>query len=69
MVQGTVQSYDSSRGFGSIHPDDGGQDVFVHQGALGSASYEGLTPGQRVDFDLVMGPNGPRAKSVRPASA
>jgi len=67
MVTGTVRQYDTACGFGLILRDDGGGDVFVHQGALGRASYEGLAAGQRVDFDVVIGPNGPRAKGVRPA--
>ena len=67
MATGTVQQYDTARGFGFIDPDDGSPEVFVHQGALGRKTYEGLTVGQRVDFEVESGPNGPRAKSVRAA--
>ena len=67
MASGTVQRYDTARGFGFIEPDDGSPEVFVHQGALGNATYEGLTAGQRVDFVVERGPNGPRAKSVTSA--
>jgi cold shock protein len=65
MATGTVQRYDTARGFGSIKPDDGGTEVFVHRSVLGASSYEGLTTGQRVDFEPESGPKGPRAKSVR----
>jgi CspA family cold shock protein len=67
MATGTVQRYDTARGFGTITPDDGSALVFVHQSALGRLSYAGLAAGQRVDFDAELGPKGPRARTVRSA--
>jgi CspA family cold shock protein len=67
MATGTVQRYDTARGFGIIAPDDGSTMVFVDQRALGRLSYAGLTAGQRVDFDSEVGPKGPRARTVRSA--
>jgi CspA family cold shock protein len=65
MATGTVERYDTTRGFGSIKLDDGTADVFVHHSALGHSSYEGLTVGQRVQFEPESGSKGPRATSVR----
>ena len=49
MARGTVQRYDTSRGVGSIEPDDGSADVLVHHSPLGASSNEGLGAGQRVE--------------------
>jgi CspA family cold shock protein len=52
-----------NKGFGFIKPDNGGKDVFVHHSALGGG-VRSLTPGQKVEFDLVDDPKGPRAANV-----
>jgi CspA family cold shock protein len=51
MINGTVKSYNSQKGFGFIQPDDGGKDVFVHATALERAGLHGLNEGQKVSFD------------------
>jgi len=41
------------RGFGSIQPDDGGKDVFVHISAVERSGMHDLTEGQKISYDVV----------------
>lgn len=38
-------------GFGFIHPDDGGKDVFVHISAVERAGLSGLGEGQKIFYE------------------
>lgn len=51
MDTGTVKFYSTQKGFGFIQPTNGGKDVFVHATALERAGMNGLSEGQRVEFD------------------
>ena len=42
--------FNSTKGFGFIQPDQGGQDIFVHISAVERAGLRGLDEGQRVSF-------------------
>lgn len=61
---GTVERFMDEKGFGFIKPDRGGKDVFVHHSAIGGSGFKSLAQGQRVEFDLVQDPKGPRAENV-----
>jgi len=52
MATGTVKWFNSTKGFGFIQPEDGGNDVFVHISAVERAGLTGLNEGQRVSFEL-----------------
>ncbi len=52
MATGTVKWFNTSKGFGFIQPDDGGQDVFVHVSAVERAGLMGLNEGDQVAFEL-----------------
>jgi cold shock protein len=64
MTQGTVKWFHSGRGYGFIAVE-GGPDVFVHSSAITGAGYRSLQEGQRVEFDITQGQQGPQAETVR----
>ena len=64
MPEGTVKWFNSSKGFGFIEQDNGGDDIFVHYSAIKSDGYKSLDEGARVQFDVVDGQKGPAADNV-----
>ena len=52
MATGTVKWFNSTKGFGFIVPDDGGNDVFVHISAVEQAGMGTLDEGQKVSYEL-----------------
>ena len=53
MATGTVEFFNSTKGFGFITPDQGGADVFVHIYAVERSGMRSLAEGQKVSFDVV----------------
>jgi CspA family cold shock protein len=64
---GTVKWFNSSKGYGFICPDDGGDDLFVHHSDIQTEGYASLNEGQKVDFEVGEGKKGPCATQVVPA--
>lgn len=60
---GTVKWFNTSRGYGFIERDAGG-DVFVHYSAIVGEGYRTLEEGQKVEFNIVEGEKGPQAQDV-----
>ena len=50
MSTGVVKWFNSLKGYGFIHPDEGGPDVFVHISAVERAGMAALNEGQKVSF-------------------
>src|SRR5260370_4083448 len=64
MAQGTVKWFNGEKGYGFIAVE-GGPDVFAHFSAITGGGYRSLEEGQRVEFDITQGQNGPRAENGR----
>lgn len=58
MANGTVKWFNSTKGYGFIAPEQGGDDVFVHISAVERAGLRGLNDGQAISYDLETGRNG-----------
>jgi CspA family cold shock protein len=67
---GTVKWFNERQGFGIITPDDNSPDVFFHFSAIQFSTIQGggvrgLTPGQKVMYDVTPGEKRPHAANVR----
>jgi len=58
MPTGTVKWFNTTKGFGFIAPDEGGNDVFVHISAVEQAGLTGLTDNEKISFELREGRDG-----------
>ena len=58
MRQGTVRWFNTQKGYGFIHPDGGGGDVFVHSSAVERSGLSTLQEGQKVSFEVETGRDG-----------
>ena len=65
MIEGTVKWFNESKGFGFLS-QEGGPDVFVHHTEIRTEGYRTLNEGQKVRFEVVDSPKGPRAANVTP---
>lgn len=63
MIEGTVKWFNDSKGFGFLS-HEGGPDVFVHHSEIRAEGFKSLSEGQKVQFDIVDSPKGPRAANV-----
>ena len=53
MATGVVKSYNPSKGYGFIKPDDGNADIFVHANTLHQANIMILNRGDKVSYEIV----------------
>ncbi|WP_166416567.1 cold-shock protein [Cochlodiniinecator piscidefendens] len=58
MATGTVKWFNTTKGFGFIAPDGGGNDVFVHISAVERSGLTGLADNQKVEYELQEGRDG-----------
>lgn len=52
MATGTVKWFNTTKGYGFITPDEGGNDIFVHISAVEAAGLRGLNDGQKLGYEV-----------------
>ncbi len=62
-MTGTVKWFNAEKGYGFITGDDG-KDVFAHFSQINADGFKTLQEGQKVSFDVAMGPKGPQAENI-----
>lgn len=60
---GTVKWFNETKGFGFIAADEG-KDIFAHFTDIQTQGFKVLLEGQRVEFTVVQGKNGPQASNI-----
>jgi CspA family cold shock protein len=61
---GTVKWFNDEKGFGFITPEGGAKDCFVHHSSIQADGFKSLNEGDKVEFDMVQEPKGPKAQNV-----
>jgi CspA family cold shock protein len=65
MATGTVKWFSDDKGFGFITPDEGTNDLFVHQSGIDAEGFRSLPEGAKVSYDSEAADKGPRAVNVK----
>jgi CspA family cold shock protein len=58
MPTGTVKWFNTTKGYGFIAPEGGGNDIFVHISAVERSGLTGLADNQKVEFEMAEGRDG-----------
>ena len=62
-ITGTVKWFSDAKGYGFIERE-GGEDVFVHHSAIEGHGFKSLEEGEKVEFEVLEDPKGPKAHNV-----
>ncbi len=65
MTTGTVKWFNDEKGFGFIEPDGGGDDLFAHFSAININGFKTLKEGQKISFEVAVGPKGKQASNIQ----
>ena len=52
VLKGTVKFFDPVKGFGFITPENGEEEVFVHQTEIKADGFRSLADGEDVEFEI-----------------
>lgn len=64
LSTGTVKWFNAQKGFGFITPDDGGEEIFVHQSAINAQGFRSLGEGEKVQYKVQMEEGSGKAKAM-----
>ena len=64
MATGTVKWFNSTKGYGFITPDAGGNDIFVHISAVQAAGMQTLNDGQKLSYELQEDPSKGKTSAI-----
>lgn len=62
-ITGTVKWFSDAKGYGFIEREQG-DDVFVHHSAIEGHGFKSLQEGEKVEFEVLDDPKGPKAHNV-----
>ena len=66
MATGTVESFNPTKGYGFIQPQDGGKDGLVHVSAVERAGLSTLNEGQQLEYEIVNNRGKSSAENLKP---
>jgi cold shock CspA family protein len=62
---GVVKWYNSTKGFGFVTPDAGGEELFLHRSALEQIGLSEIGEGTRVRVQVAQGTKGPQVSTLQ----
>ncbi|MGF6592069.1 cold shock domain-containing protein CspD [Pseudomonas sp. 2835] len=69
MASGKVKWFNNAKGYGFINEDGKTEDLFAHYSAIEMEGYKTLKAGQTVSFEIIQGPKGLHAVTIKNATA
>ena len=64
LTSGTCKWFNAQKGFGFIVPDDGGDDVFVHQTEIYARGFRSLAEGEKVEYAVTVDSKTGKQKAI-----
>ncbi len=61
-MKGTVKFFNRQKNYGFVEPEDGDEDLFVHESDIEEGN---LDEGDEVEFEIEQSEKGPRAVNVK----